>query len=86
MSNAPISANWGAWKEAHRGLPLLRGATMNRKTVYLNGAAVGSAETWHEVAALLYPLSIYLPVREAQNLGNEGPDGFFLTIHRQVGT
>jgi hypothetical protein len=29
---------------------------MRRKTVYLNDAPVGSASTWHEVAALLTKL------------------------------
>lgn len=53
---------------------------MKRKTVYLNGAAVGSAQTWHEVAALLHTLRIYLSAREVQHLGSEGPDGFTVTF------
>jgi hypothetical protein len=60
---------------------------MKRKTVYLNDTAVGSAQTWHEVAALLFDLRrIYLSAREAQNRGSEGPDGFFVTIHTRVET
>jgi hypothetical protein len=57
---------------------------MKHKTVYLNGVAVGSAQTWHEVAALLYTLRLYLSAREAQNRGSEGPDGFFVTVHTRV--
>jgi hypothetical protein len=39
---------------------------MKRKTVYLNGSAAGSAETWHEVAALLSARQrIQLSAREA---------------------
>jgi hypothetical protein len=54
---------------------------MKRKSVYLNGTAVGSAETWHEVAALLSAqLRIHLSARDAQNHGSEGPDGFFVTL------
>jgi hypothetical protein len=57
------------------------GATMKRKTVYLNGSAVGSAQTWHEVAAVLSALlRIHLSARDAQDRGSEGPDGFFVTI------
>jgi hypothetical protein len=59
---------------------LRQGAAMKRKTVYLNGTAVGSAQTWHEVAALLYTLRIDLSAGEAQNRGSEGPDGFFVVI------
>jgi hypothetical protein len=49
---------------------------MRRKTVYLNGVPVGSAATWHEVAALLTEL-LRRPIssREAQKMGSEGPDG-----------
>jgi hypothetical protein len=52
---------------------------MRRKTVYLNGVPVGSAATWHEVAALLTEL-LRRPIgpREAQKMGSEGPDGFYV--------
>jgi hypothetical protein len=52
---------------------------MRRKTVYLNGVPVGSAATWHEVAALLTKL-LQRPIssREAQKMGSEGPDGFYV--------
>jgi hypothetical protein len=53
---------------------------MKLKTVYLNGAAVGSARTWYEVAALLSDLlGIHMSARDAQTRGSEGPDGFFVT-------
>jgi hypothetical protein len=56
---------------------------MKRKTVYLNGSAVGSAEAWHEVAARLSALlRIHLSAREAQDRGSEGPDAFFITIQK----
>jgi hypothetical protein len=53
---------------------------MRRKTVYVNGVPVGSASTWHEVAALLTKL-LQRPMssREAQKMGSEGPDGFYVT-------
>jgi hypothetical protein len=56
---------------------------MRRKTVYLNDVPVGSAATWHEVAALLTEL-LRRPIgaREAQKMGSEGPDGFYLTSER----
>ncbi len=52
---------------------------MRRKTVYLNEVPVGSASTWHEVAALLTKL-LQHPIgsREAQKMGSEGPDGFYV--------
>ena len=52
---------------------------MRRKTVYLNDAPVGSTATWHEVAALLTKL-LQRPIssREAQKMGREGPDGFYV--------
>ena len=54
---------------------------MKLKTVYLNGAAVGSARTWHEVAALLTDLlRIHVSARDAQTHGSEGPDGFFVSF------
>jgi hypothetical protein len=53
---------------------------MRLKTVYLNDVRVGSAVTWHEVAALLTEL-LRRPIgaREAQKMGSEGPDGFYVT-------
>jgi hypothetical protein len=54
---------------------------MKLKTVYLNGDAVGSARTWYEVAALLTELRrFHVSARDAQTLGNEGPDGFFVAL------
>ncbi len=52
---------------------------MQRKAVYLNDVPVGSAATWHEVAALLTKL-LARPIgpREAQKMGSEGPDGFYV--------
>jgi hypothetical protein len=56
---------------------------MRRKTVYVNGVPVGSAPTWHEVAALLTKLlQRSISSREAQKMGSEGPDGFYV-ITRQ---
>jgi hypothetical protein len=54
-----------------------------RKTVYFNGVPVGSAATWHEVAALLTEL-LRRPIdaREAQKMGSEGPDGFYVRPQR----
>ncbi len=52
---------------------------MRRKRVYLNGVPVGSAATWHEVAALLAKLpQRSVAPREAQKIGSEGPDGFYV--------
>ena len=54
---------------------------MKRKTVYLNGAPVGSAQTWHEVAVLLSELlRVHLSARDVQNSGNEGPNGFYVML------
>ena len=56
---------------------------MKRKTLYLNGVPIGSASTWHEVAALLTKLfRRAVTARDAQNDGNEGPDGFYVTMQR----
>jgi hypothetical protein len=54
---------------------------MRRKTVYLNDIPVGSAATWHDVAALLTEL-LRRPIgpRDAQKIGSEGPDGFYVRI------
>jgi len=50
------------------------------KVVYLDGAAVGAARTWHEVALLLSAtIGRPLSSRDAQALGNEGPDGFYVS-------
>ncbi len=52
---------------------------MRCKTVYLNDVPVGSAATWHEVAALLTKLlQRSIGSREAQKMGSEGPDGFYV--------
>jgi hypothetical protein len=54
---------------------------MKPKPVYFNNAAIGTASTWHEVAALLSKiLRSSVTVREAQNHGSEGPDGFYVKI------
>jgi hypothetical protein len=56
---------------------------MKPKPVYFNDAPIGSASTWHEVAALLSKvLRSSITVRDAQNHGSEGPDGFHVTILR----
>jgi hypothetical protein len=53
------------------------------KTVYLNDVPIGSASTWHEVAALLTKLLRRgLSARDAQDNGSEGPDGFYITMER----
>jgi hypothetical protein len=49
---------------------------MKRKTVYLNGTPLGVAQTWHQVSALLGDMS----VRDVQNHGTEGPDGFYVIL------
>jgi hypothetical protein len=56
---------------------------MRRKAVYLNDVPVGSAATWHEVAALLTEL-LRRPIsaREAQKMGSEGPHGFYVRTER----
>jgi len=56
-------------------------ASMKLKTVYLNGDAVGSARTWHEVATLLTKLlRSHVSARDAQTRGSEGPNGFFIAL------
>jgi hypothetical protein len=51
------------------------------KTIYLNDVPVGSATTWEEVAAFLTRrLRRSVSPREAQKLGSEGPDGFYITV------
>jgi hypothetical protein len=56
---------------------------MKRKILYLNRAPVGTASTWHEVAKVLMPLlGRAISLREAQDLGSEGPDGFYVTWRR----
>jgi hypothetical protein len=52
---------------------------MRRKTLYLNDVPVSSASTWHEVAAFLTKL-FERPIgpREAQKMGSERPDGFYV--------
>jgi hypothetical protein len=54
---------------------------VKRKTLYLNDVPVGSAGTWHEVAALLSKLlRRSVTARDAQDHGSEGPDGFYVTM------
>jgi hypothetical protein len=56
---------------------------MKRKPVYLNGAPVGFARTWHEVAMLLTALLRRgISSRDAQGNGSEGPNGFYITLRR----
>jgi hypothetical protein len=56
-------------------------AAVRRKTLYLNDVPVGSAGTWHEVAALLSKLlRRSITARDAQDHGSEGPDGFYVTM------
>jgi hypothetical protein len=56
---------------------------MRRKTIYFNDVAIGSASTWHEVAEILTKLlRRVVTSREAQRNGNEGPDGFYVTMPR----
>jgi hypothetical protein len=50
------------------------------KTIYLSDVPVGSATTWEEVAAFLTRrLRRTVTARQAQKMGSEGPDGFFVT-------
>ena len=50
------------------------------KVVYLDDAPIGAARTWHEVALLLSAtLGRPISSRDAQALGNEGPDGFYVS-------
>jgi hypothetical protein len=56
---------------------------MKPKPVYLNGAPVGFARTWHEVAMLLTALLRRgISSRDAQNNGSEGRDGFYIALPR----
>jgi hypothetical protein len=56
-------------------------AAMKRKIIYLNDVPVGTARTWHEVAALLtVVLRRSITAREAQNHGSEGPEGFYVVM------
>lgn len=60
-----------------------RRAAMRRKTVYVNDVPIGSASGWHEVAALLTELlRRTITMRDAQNHGSEGPDGFYVKTQR----
>jgi hypothetical protein len=53
------------------------------KTIYVNDVPVGSATTWEEVAAFLTRrLRRSVSPREAQKMGSEGPDGFYITTDR----
>jgi hypothetical protein len=68
-------------KAPHHGCFFGSRASMKLKTVYLNGAAVGSGRTWYEVAALLTELlRFHVSARDAQTRGSEGPDGFFVAF------
>jgi len=52
-----------------------------RKPVYLNGAPIGSARTWHEAAMLISEIvGRSLTATEAIKCGSEGPDGFHVTM------
>jgi hypothetical protein len=49
------------------------------KTIHLDDVPVGSATTWEEVAAFLTRrLRRQVTTREAQKMGSEGPDGFYI--------
>jgi hypothetical protein len=52
---------------------------MRPKTLYLDDVPVGVASTWHEVAAILSRL-LQRPIgsHEAQGMGSEGPQGFYV--------
>lgn len=72
---APISSdradrNCGRMLYVDDGMRQASGSVMKPKPVYFNNAAIGSASTWHEVAALLSKiLRSSITVREAQNHG-----------------
>ncbi|HXZ00189.1 MAG TPA: hypothetical protein VEI03_09325 [Stellaceae bacterium] len=52
---------------------------MKEKAVYLKGALVGSACTWHDVARVLSGIfGRAVSAREAQNFGSEGPEAFYI--------
>ena len=54
---------------------------MKRKTVYLNDAPIGSASTWHEVAAMLTSLlRRTITLRDVLDRGSEGPDRFYVRM------
>ena len=56
---------------------------MKRKMLYLNDVAIGSASTWHEAAEILTKLfRRVVTSREAQRLGSEAPDSFYVTMPR----
>ena len=56
---------------------------MKSKIVYLNDLAIGTARTWHEAAQLVGSLlKRAVTMREAQNHGNEGPEGFYISLRR----
>ena len=66
-----------------RGYPGARRMRRKTKKIYINGVPVGSATTWEEVAAFLTKwLRRSIGPREAQKMGSEGPDGFYITIVR----
>jgi hypothetical protein len=69
------------YEREHRGEDFLprMGASMKRKTVYLNGTPLGTAQTWHEVSALIG----HMTVRHIRNHGNEGPDGFYVILESE---
>ena len=51
------------------------------KVVVLNDEPIGEARTWIEVAQLVSTvLRRVVTPREAQNNGNEGPDGFYVNL------
>jgi len=51
------------------------------KTIYLDDVPIGFATTWEEVAAFLTRrLRRSVSPREAQKMGSEGPDGFYITV------
>jgi hypothetical protein len=54
---------------------------MRVKTVYLNDVPVGAAATWYDVAAIVSDVvHVTFTARGIQNRGNEGPDGFYVTL------
>jgi hypothetical protein len=57
------------------------GSVMKPKTVYLNEQAVGSARSWHEVAALLTKwFGRTISARAALDVGSEGREGFYVSM------
>lgn len=60
---------------------------MKEKAVYLKGALVGSASTWHDVAKVLSGIfGRAVSAREAQNFGSEGPEAFYIEETVQLRT